>query len=168
MDGNLKIVRRDEIQLSKLKCYLLIVAGGYSHFLLDFLFDCNGYCSTYRWVISTGSWNDTAYFDVWIIIPALLTTAFIILFLYFNNPPDPELNQKQLKKSGYLLFVYAILYLIYLGIRLRIGVPAIGEEADFGVVIFLTGFLFFPIFLCILSTKELLKKGHSIKDEKRR
>ena len=154
-NGKLRIDKLKKPKLSLFQCFVLITAGSYAHFLFDYVFDCNGYGSTYRWVLSTGSWNGTAYFDGWIIIPALLTTLFIIFFLYLNNPPHKELFTHQIKNTALLLIIFSSLYLLYLYIRLQIGIPAIGEEADFGVVLFSSIFLIFPLFLCVLSYKDL-------------
>ena len=152
--NGLHIVKDETKSLSVWQCFVLVTAGSYSHFLLDYIFDANGWQPEYRWVLSTGAWNGTAYFDAWLIIPVLLTTGFILLFLYVNNPPNPRLQKRQLFFSALVLFVFTAMYLLYLWIRIQHGLPAIGEEADFGVVTFLSIFLFFPIFLCILSTKN--------------
>jgi hypothetical protein len=154
VDGKKKIVKIKENQLSLEKCFMLVVAGGFSHFFIDYLFDGAGRSKTFLWVINTGYWNDP-YFDAWIIIPIILLIGFILIFLQINKNRNEATRYEEWKKSVILLIIYIVLFEIYLGVRISMGLPALGEEADFGVIIFLGVFLFFPLILCLLSTKDL-------------
>ena len=154
---NLKIKSRPE--LSFIQCYLLISAGGFSHFFYDFIFDANGQSSTFRWVIDTGYMGmpQEAWIDAGIIIVVVLMAFLLIGYMMINGTHNPAPPTQKLRQSTILVISVTALYVIYLSIRLAIWpeIPAIGEEADLGVVIFAAGFIFLPMGLCVTSMHPL-------------
>ncbi len=150
VNGWKHIVLNPKPELSLVQCYLLITAGGFSHFLYDFIFDANGQSATFRWVIGTGFWETEAWFDAGIVVVILLVTLLITGYMLINNALHQVPPSKRLVQSSALVIVIAALYVTYLAIRLAIWpeLPAVGEEADLGIVIFTAVFLFLPMVLC--------------------
>lgn len=149
-----KIIKRKEFGLKYYQCLLLIIAGGFSHFFFDYIFDANGMGTTFRWVIETGSWIDPQ-FDIWVIAIIPICATLLIGYSAINNQRNQRSYSKKLIHSFILLISVSIIYLIYLGIRLSLGLDAVGEEADFGVIIFSTIFIFIPLALCLFSMEPL-------------
>jgi hypothetical protein len=146
----------DGRRLSYLDCFQVIAAGGFSHFFLDYLFHPG--TNWYLWVMGTGDWVE--YTDWMLLIPALGTIAIGIIFLGFYM----ILFSSVVQNSKYAAIKYKILTLIGLAVSVSVyillfmlfgpthsGYPAVGEEADLGIIIFLSIFLFLPLILCINS-----------------
>lgn len=151
ISGKNKVVKDPSLGLLLQQCYLLVVAGGFSHFFLDYLFDAAGHGRTFLWVINTGYWEEEAYYDFSVIIVILLVAALIIGYFWINNEANTNSNIVKLKKTIFLFLLFILFYELFLGIRLRMGEAALGEEADFGVIIFISGFIFLPLLLCALA-----------------
>jgi hypothetical protein len=133
--------------LSFRQCYLLIVAGGFTHFNFDYIFDSAGKSPTFLWVIHTGCWDDS-YYDYSVIFVGILVIFLILGYLRINNNTNSNPERIKLRNTAFFLISITIVYEIFLGIRLSMGLPALGEEADFGLVIFSAVFYILPLVLC--------------------
>ncbi len=155
VEGKLRLKLQPRPELSFVQCYLLITAGGFSHFFYDFIFDANGQGSTFRWVIDTGYMGmpQEAWADAGIIIVLALTVLLIAGYMIINSALSQASPSKRLVQSTILVIVIAAFYAAYLAIRLAIwpDIPAVGEEADLGIVIFTSGFIFLPMVLCVAA-----------------
>ncbi|KAL6174881.1 hypothetical protein ACLB2K_051526 [Fragaria x ananassa] len=144
------------VPLSKLQCILLVSAGSFSHFFLDHLFEENGHSGTYTWILSTGWWEGRAPINPdAVVVIGILCTALIGGFIYINRVKPPKSGNKQSSiESLKLIIIIATLYCFWCASQIYLidpRRPAVGEEADLGVLVFLATYLFFPHFLCILS-----------------
>ena len=137
-------------------CFQIILAGGFSHFFLDNLFHPN--TNWYVWVMSTGDW--IKYDNPSLMIPILGTIAigFGWVFLYIISFSSVVKNSKYNKVRYKILIIIGFtisisLYIIYFMIfgPTHSGYPAVGEEADLGIFVFISIFLILPIILCINS-----------------
>ncbi|GAQ82224.1 hypothetical protein KFL_001040270 [Klebsormidium nitens] len=153
-----------EAPLNFRQCSLLVVAGGISHFFLDNLFEEEGRTPMMRWVISTGWWETDAPVDVAaVLVVGALSCALLggfawmyrssftgtLLPPHFNTNPTPPTRHAA-------LFLLAVLSLYCLWCIQRTywsvpRIPAVGEEADLGVLVFLGLFFFLPHSLCIAA-----------------
>lgn len=137
-------------------CFQVIAAGGFSHFLLDNLFHPG--TNWYLWVIGTGDWAE--YTDWMLLAPVLGTFAIGIIFLGFymilfssvvQNSKYIALKFKILTVIGFAVSVSVYILFFMLFGPTHSGYPAVAEEADLGIIIFLSIFLFLPLILCINS-----------------
>lgn len=148
----------DEPLLDYFQCYLLLTAGGFFHFFLDYSFHDAGYAAWFWWVIGTGYWIDP-YIDGWIIIPYL---CFIILFVimilvYKKGNFQPK---QEFKTVLIVTMICTLIYFIYLAIRYRLGLDPIGEEPDLGIIVYMLLFLILPLVLftwSCFSNEEKIK-----------
>lgn len=141
--------------LTRRQCFLLISAGSISHFFLDHLFEENGHSSMYTWILSTGWWKNRAPVNPdAVIVVGFLCTCLIGGFIYINRIKSLKSIIKQSYQSLQLLFIIASLYCLWCASQIYLvdpPRPAVGEEADLGVVIFLATYFFLPHSLCIMS-----------------
>ncbi|KAJ3679624.1 hypothetical protein LUZ60_017635 [Juncus effusus] len=146
------------VSLSRKQCLLLVSAGSLSHFFLDHLFEENGNSKTYKWVLSTGWWKGTAPIDPdSVIVIGLLCASLLAGFIYINRVKKEKTLKSKSNQSLFLIFVIAILYCMWCASQIYLRNPprpAIGEEADLGVIIFLIFYFFLPHGLCILSMNQ--------------
>ncbi|KAH6757021.1 hypothetical protein C2S52_022007 [Perilla frutescens var. hirtella] len=143
------------VPLTKRQCFLLIFAGSLSHFFLDHLFEENGHSSMYTWILSTGWWKTRAPINPdAVIVIGLLCASLIGGFIYIYRVKPLKSVRRQYHKSLRLSLAVAIAYCLWCASQIylvRPRRPAVGEEADLGVLVFLGIFFFFPHWLCILS-----------------
>ncbi|KAI3454522.1 hypothetical protein Pfo_011185 [Paulownia fortunei] len=143
------------VPLTVRQCFLLIFAGSLSHFFLDHLFEENGHSSMYTWILSTGWWKTRAPINPdAVVVISLLCASLIGGFIYIYRVKPLKSVRKQYHKSLRLILVVANLYCLWCASQIYLVSPrrpAVGEEADLGVLVFLSIFFFFPHWLCILS-----------------
>ncbi|KAK9113832.1 hypothetical protein Syun_020629 [Stephania yunnanensis] len=157
------------VPLSRLQCLLLVSAGSLSHFFLDHLFEENGRSSTYLWILSTGWWRNRAPINPdAVLVVGFLCTCLIGGFIYINRVKPSKANyERQINQSLQLILIIASLYCLWCAIQVywrNPPQPAIGEEADLGVLIFLLVYFFLPHSLCILSmnARDLIEPSEEL------
>ncbi len=150
------LIRLKEPAMSYLDCYKLTLAGGLFHFHLDWLFHPN--TPEYTAIMSTGNFEQP--FQPWTAPPihwSMLFTGIIMLsFGYLMLWIFAMKNWSQKEKfinAVKLNILYAIFYLVWLGAWLLVtGDPLpVGEESDFGQIIFYGIVFFFPLILVATS-----------------
>ncbi|XWS50993.1 hypothetical protein CRYUN_Cryun12cG0138500 [Craigia yunnanensis] len=143
------------VPLSRKQCLLLISAGSLSHFFLDHLFEENGHSSMYSWILSTGWWINRATVNPdAVIVVGSLCTCLIVGFIYINRVRLTKSTRKQSYQSMKLILIIASLYCVWCASQIywvNPRRPAVGEEADLGVLVFLATYFLLPHGLCILS-----------------
>ncbi|KAG8378952.1 hypothetical protein BUALT_Bualt07G0038000 [Buddleja alternifolia] len=143
------------VPLNVRQCFLLVFAGSLSHFFLDHLFEENGHSSMYTWILSTGWWKGRAPINPdAVVVISLLCTSLIGGFIYIYRTKPSKSVRKQYHKSMRLILVIASVYCLWCASQIYLvnpRRPAVGEEADLGVLVFLGIFFFLPNWLCILS-----------------
>nr|XP_043617714.1 uncharacterized protein LOC122589485 [Erigeron canadensis] len=143
------------VGLSVKQCLLLISAGSLSHFFLDHLFEENGHSTMYTWILSTGWWEGRAPVNPdAVVVIGLLCTCLIIGFIRINRIKPEKSIRKQSINSTKLIIVIASLYCVWCVSQIYFvnpPRPAVGEEADLGVILFLAVYFFLPHSLCIMS-----------------
>ncbi|KAK6261152.1 hypothetical protein QUC31_006968 [Theobroma cacao] len=169
------------VPLSRRQCLLLISAGSLSHFFLDHLFEWligedgvtvvlvghirgpgakmdqweNGHSSMYTWILSTGWWINRAPVNPdAVMVVGLLCTCLIGGFIYINRTRLTKSTRKQSYQSMKLILIIASLYCLWCASQVywvNPRRPAVGEEADLGVLVFLATYFLLPHCLCILS-----------------
>ncbi|KAJ6817745.1 uncharacterized protein M6B38_408700 [Iris pallida] len=141
--------------LSRWQCFLLVSAGSLSHFFLDHLFEENGHSSMYTWILSTGWWNGRAPINVdSVVVVGLLCSSLIGGFIYINRVKQGESVITKSNRTLRLILIIACLYCLWCVSQIYWRdppQPAVGEEADLGVLVFLGIYFFLPYCLCILS-----------------
>lgn len=141
------------LPLSRKQCLFLVSAGSLSHFFLDHLFEENGHSSMYTWVLSTGWWENRAPINPdAVLVVGLLCSSLLGGFVYVNRVKSTY--KKQASQSLKLLLTIGILYCLWCASQIYIVKPrrpAVGEEADLGVLVFLATYFFLPHCLCIMS-----------------
>ncbi|KAJ4769240.1 polyprotein [Rhynchospora pubera] len=146
------------VPLNRKQCLFLVSAGSLSHFFLDHLFEENGNSKMYKWVLSTGWWKGTAPIDVdSVLVIGLLCSILLAGFVYINRVKNGQSVNSKSNKSLLLIYVVATLYCMWCAFQNYLRNPprpAIGEEADLGVIIFLGIYFFIPHGLCILSMNQ--------------
>ncbi|KAF5758562.1 hypothetical protein HanXRQr2_Chr16g0730651 [Helianthus annuus] len=143
------------VPLTVKQCLLLISAGSLSHFFLDHLFEENGHSTVYTWILSTGWWKGRAPVNPdAVVVVGFLCGCLIIGFIHINRV-KPERNiKKQSSNSVKLLIAIGSLYSLWCASQIYLvnpPRPAVGEEADLGVILFLAVYFFLPHTLCIMS-----------------
>ncbi|MED6147387.1 hypothetical protein PIB30_043603 [Stylosanthes scabra] len=131
------------------------VAGSFTHFFLDHLFEENGKTTTYTWILSTGWWESRApnYPDA-VIAVSILCSSLIAGFLYLNRANATNSIKNKSYQSMLLIMSIASLYCLWCATQIywiSPRRPAVGEEADLGVIVFLAVYFFLPYGLCIMS-----------------
>lgn len=151
------------VSLSRRQCFLLVSAGCFSHFFLDHLFEENGHSRTYTWILSTGWWKNRAPVNPdAVVVVGFLCACLLGGFIYINRVGSLKSTQKQSYQSLKLILIIATLYCLWCASQIywvdprR---PAVGEEADLGVLVFLAVYFFLPHSLCIMS---LNPKHHDV------
>ncbi|XP_020275028.1 uncharacterized protein LOC109849588 [Asparagus officinalis] len=143
------------VPLNRRQCLLLLAAGSLSHFFLDHLFEENGHSSMYTWILSTGWWDGRAPINPdAVIVVGLLCTSLLGGFIYINRVKQGESVITKSNRSLMLILSIACLYCLWCASQIYWQdppQPAIGEEADLGVLYFLFVYFFLPHSLCILS-----------------
>lgn len=146
------------VALSRRQCFLLITAGSLSHFFLDHLFEENGHSTMYTWILSTGWWKGRAPINPdAVFVVGLLCICLIGGFVYINRVKHGKSVTEKSNQSFFLILVIATLYCMWCASQIYLRnppQPAIGEEADLGVIIFLAIYLFLPHGLCVLSMNQ--------------
>lgn len=136
-------------------CYLLAIAGCLFHFQIDHVFEEDGHDSFYRWVLSTGHFrkNMPPLSPLAICYVSLCTLALVGGFIWIHLFSGTGGRLARMRET-FGLFVYIfIAYGMFLFIAQYIlNVKAVvGEEADLGVLLFVTVFHFAPFILCLLT-----------------
>ncbi|XP_074562713.1 uncharacterized protein LOC141819274 [Curcuma longa] len=147
-----------KVPLNKMQCFILLSAGSLSHFFLDHLFEENGHSTMYTWILSTGWWKSRAPINPdAVIVVGVLCTCLFAGFVYINRLNAGESIIRRSDKSLRLILFIATLYCIWCASQIywrNPPRPAIGEEADLGVVIFMAIYFFLPHCLCLLSMNQ--------------
>jgi len=148
------------------QCYALVVAGTLSHFFYEILFEENGTTPIYQWILSTGYWehidNPAADYIVWIMFIIVLG-ALCVGFLFLHSEFYVATPAKRLLRTVQLLVCVCFAYCLYLYVRVYLvkpRQPAVGEEADLGVLVFTGVFVFLPLLLCLWSCGCLNSQGY--------
>ncbi|KAL9264651.1 hypothetical protein AKJ16_DCAP06362 [Drosera capensis] len=115
----------------------------------------NGQTPTYTWVLSTGWWTDQAPINPdAVIVVGLLCGCLIFGFIYINRVKSSKNIKLQYIQSMKLILAIATLYCFWCASQIyfvKPRRPAVGEEADLGVLVFLFLYFFVPHYLCIAS-----------------
>ncbi|XP_008438226.2 uncharacterized protein LOC103483387 isoform X2 [Cucumis melo] len=123
--------------------------------LLDSVCGENGHSSTYTWILSTGWWENRAPINPdAVFVVGFLCACLIGGFVYINRVKSGKSISKQWFQSVKLMVVVATLYSMWCASQIYWASPrrpAVGEEADFGVLVFLVFYFFLPHYLCIKS-----------------
>lgn len=143
------------------QCFALLVAGCLSHFFLDILFEENGHDPFYLWILGTGYWKGSPplYPDS-VVVVGVLCSVLVVGFYFLNrSPPKSPLFYHNHLLTLLLITSIAILYTSWCGLNLYLlppplRRPPVGEEADFGIIVFLAIFFFLPYALCISTIKS--------------
>ncbi|KAL6281151.1 hypothetical protein ACE6H2_018032 [Prunus campanulata] len=147
----------DLVPLTRQQCWFLVSAGSFSHFFLDHLFEENGHSKMYTWILSTGWWKGRAPVNPdAVVVVGLLCIVLIGGFIYINRVKPHKSINKQSYQSVTLISIVAILYCLWCASQIHWvnpRRPAVGEEADLGVLVFLAIYFFLPHLLCILSMR---------------
>ncbi|KAJ3153073.1 hypothetical protein HDU86_005371 [Geranomyces michiganensis] len=155
------------------RSWSLALAGSLLHYRLDTLYENNGETPTYRWIISTGYWlpgaNDIIYPSVTLAFLLSLGTLLITFAIAFTSlrttlPLPRRVSGLLRARAGRIWTVacvaigVAIVYCVFFWTRLQIEprVPAVGEEADLGVLLFEAATAVLPMVLCGVACGELL------------
>lgn len=150
------------VSLTRKQCLMLITAGSLSHFFLDHLFEENGHSHMYTWILSTGWWEGRAPINPdAVVVVAFLCITLIFGFIYINRVKPTKSFKKQTKESFILILIIAGLYALWCASQIFLmkpSRPAVGEEADLGVIVFMAIYFFVPHWLCVMSmnTKDYL------------
>ncbi|KAJ6375578.1 hypothetical protein OIU77_000540 [Salix suchowensis] len=151
------------VPLSRRQCFLLVSAGSFSHFFLDHLFEENGQSTVYTWILSTGWWKNRAPVNPdAVFVVGFLCTCLIGGFIYLNRVRPLKSSRIQSYKSLKLVLIIASLYCVWCGSQIYMvnpRRPAVGEEADLGVLVFLATYFFLPHWFCIMSMNP---KDHNL------
>ncbi|KAL8217556.1 hypothetical protein R6Q57_020929 [Mikania cordata] len=143
------------VPLTVKQCLLLISAGSLSHFFLDHLFEENGHSTVYTWILSTGWWKGRAPVNPdAVVVIGFLCTCLVVGFIRINRMKPERSIKKQSGNSIKLLITIASIYCLWCASQMYLvdpPRPAVGEEADLGVILFLTVYFFLPHVLCIMS-----------------
>uniref|UniRef100_A0A2P2J6B3 Uncharacterized protein n=1 Tax=Rhizophora mucronata TaxID=61149 RepID=A0A2P2J6B3_RHIMU len=143
------------LPLSRRQCLLLVAAGSLSHFFLDHLFEENGHSSMYTWILSTGWWKGRAPVNPdAVVVVGFLCICLISGFIYINRARPLKSTRQQSYHSLKLILIIACLYSLWCASQIywvNPRRPAVGEEADLGVIVFLATFFFLPHCLCVMS-----------------
>ncbi|XP_078166144.1 uncharacterized protein LOC144560769 [Carex rostrata] len=156
------------VPLNRKQCLFLVSAGSLSHFFLDHLFEENGHSKMYKWILSTGWWKGSAPIDAdSVFVIGFLCTSLLAGFVYINRVNNRKSLNSKSNQSLLLISGVATLYCMWCAFQIYLRDPprpAIGEEADLGVIIFLTIYFFLPHGLCILSMnqKELVQASNQL------
>ncbi|XP_057952596.1 uncharacterized protein LOC131146818 isoform X1 [Malania oleifera] len=141
--------------LNRRQCLFLISAGSLSHFFLDHLFEENGHSSMYTWILSTGWWKGRAPINPdAVVVIGFLCSCLIGGFIYINRVRSSKSIRKQSTQQIKLLLAVAALYSLWCASQIywvKPRQPAVGEEADLGVIVFLAIYFFLPHSLCIMA-----------------
>ncbi|NVM05059.1 MAG: hypothetical protein HWN67_22250 [Candidatus Helarchaeota archaeon] len=158
-------IRLNEPAVSYFDCYKLTLAGGLFHFHLDWLFHPD--TLEYTAIMATGNFEQP--FQPWTAPPIhwsllftgilMLSFGFFILLIFAMKNWN---NKEKFINAVKLHILYAIIYLVWLGAWLLVtGDPLpVGEESDFGQIIFYAIVFFFPLILVATSFEraEFMKK----------
>ncbi|OVA03732.1 hypothetical protein BVC80_1431g50 [Macleaya cordata] len=143
------------VALNRMQCLLLVSAGSLSHFFLDHLFEENGHSSMYTWILSTGWWKSRAPVNPdAVVVVGSLCTCLLGGFIYINRVKHSKSFRTQWTQSVKLILIVASLYCLWCASQIYFRnppQPAVGEEADLGVLVFLAIYFFLPHSLCIMS-----------------
>ncbi|URE10621.1 hypothetical protein MUK42_04867 [Musa troglodytarum] len=146
------------VSLSKMQSFLLLSAGSLSHFFLDHLFEENGHSTMYTWILSTGWWKNSAPINPdAVVVVGLLCTSLFAGFVYINRLKNGKSIIKRSDQSLRLVLIIATLYCTWCASQIYWRYPpqpAVGEEADLGVLVFLALYFFLPHTLCLLSMNQ--------------
>ncbi|XP_057852432.2 uncharacterized protein LOC131062727 isoform X2 [Cryptomeria japonica] len=114
----------------------------------------NGHSRTFTWIISTGWWEGRAPVNnEAVIVVGFLCICLLLGFTYINRV-KPGKVMTQSNQSSKLIGIIAILYCLWCASQIywrNPRQPAVGEEADLGVIIFMTIYFFLPHGLCIAA-----------------
>ncbi|KAJ3172542.1 hypothetical protein HDU88_005870 [Geranomyces variabilis] len=173
-DDNELDVERDptSLPLTFWRSWCLALAGSLLHYRLDTLYENNGQTPTYRWIISTGYWlpgaNDIIYPSVTLAFLLTLSTliaTFAITFTSLRTTlplPRPVASLLRTRPGRIwavagVAMVLSVAYCVFFWTRLRIEprVPAVGEEADLGVLMFEAATTVLPLVLCGVACGQL-------------
>ncbi|XP_026422075.1 uncharacterized protein LOC113318161 isoform X4 [Papaver somniferum] len=123
--------------------------------ILDSISGENGHSSMYTWILSTGWWKGRAPVNMdSIVVVGSLCTCLFGGFIYINRVKQSKSFRTQWVRSVKLILVIASLYCVWCASQLYLRnppQPAVGEEVDLGVIVFLVIYLFLPHSLCIMS-----------------
>ncbi|KND03020.1 uncharacterized protein SPPG_02091 [Spizellomyces punctatus DAOM BR117] len=164
------VQERSERSLTFFRSWLITLAGALMHFRCDTIYENNGQDPLYKWILSTGYWlpgaNDVIYPSVAIAFVCTLggllgSFAFIHTSLRTTLPlPLPQrlvqllgdAQGRAIASAGVALCL-AIGYVAFVTARLSIDprIPAVGEEADLGVILFEAATGILPLVLCACS-----------------
>ncbi|KAK9811918.1 hypothetical protein WJX72_012383 [[Myrmecia] bisecta] len=144
--------------LSFRQCLLLVIAGELNHFALDVPFEENGESGMMSWILSTGWFHGEAPIDAAAaFVIGTLCCLLVAGYLYINRSPSLSTSAAKRQKavqSAVLLTVFISLYSLWCYYRVYLTkprAPALGEEADLGILVYVVSFWLLPFALCAAS-----------------
>lgn len=156
------------VPLTRRQCFFLLSAGALSHFFLDHLFEENGQSSMYKWILSTGWWETQAPVTLHaVIVTSFLCIVLIVGFTYIHRTKSSKSLRSKSSLSAKLLLAIGALYSMWCASQTYLVTPrrpAVGEEADLGVLVLFGTYFFLPHWLCIMSmnSKEDLESAERL------
>ncbi|XP_056685050.1 uncharacterized protein [Spinacia oleracea] len=137
--------------------------------ILDSISGENGKTSVYTWILSTGWWTSRAPINPdAVMVISLLCTGLIVGFIYINRVRPSKSIKTQYNQSIKLVMIIASLYCLWCATQIYVVQPrrpAVGEEADLGVLVFLFIYFFTPHSLCILSMNNPKDNYHDVVEQ---
>lgn len=149
-----KLIKLDRPSMSYLNVYQLIVAGGLLHSHIDWLFHEN--TPEYLTIMSTGNWPTFIWEKTpnhWSMgITGIIIFLFIYCSLWIFTISDWN-RRKKFTIAVYYYIISCLIFVIWIGIWLFFtGKPyPVGEESDFGQIIFYGITFFTPLVLMATS-----------------
>lgn len=158
--GSLRFASAGMSPLSLLQCYVLVVAGGLSHSFLEILFEDNGRTEMYQWILSTGYWEriENVLEPGTVLVVGLSLSGLLFGYVYIFSDAFRGSDDRRVRTAVLLLLTVTAVYLAFLCVKvywIHPRGPAVGEEADLGVVVFLAIYVFAPLVLCLYSCGRL-------------
>ena len=144
---------------------MLVTAGGFSHFALDIPFEEDGATDQQKWILSTGWWSEKPAMDLkTVTIVGGLSLAMVAGFYRISRTPAQKSGRvmEGPMKNHLWLAIISGLYMLWCFYCMYITtprVPAVGEEADLGVLYYVWIYILLPLGLCSMS-KNMKENGN--------
>lgn len=161
---NIEWVKREDERLNFLQCYELCYAGGVFHLFIDILSHKGN--RIYEWYISTGSWDGN--YITWFFIPygIIWIVVFYFGYIILSAALDKPENIKVIYMAILLSIATFIFALLLFYAKFILGWPAIGEEADAGLIFLFAVYFFLPFVLLVHSyNKNEMKNWEKIEED---
>jgi hypothetical protein len=159
-DGGFKL-EKGARRVRRWQSWIILLAGCLLHFQLDVPFEENGGDSMYKWILSTGYWERKDGENPNQVTPLLAFVFVVVIFgiilglikIWSAESLERQVDWQRFYASIKLISCTLIAYLFFIATRTFRSpkIPAVGEEADLGVGIFVLVFQLAPLYLCWTS-----------------